>query len=45
MAQIIENRLNENPLGSMKFETVGICVLKIKCEMLLIVFYPSLSAT
>ena len=29
-AQIIENRLNENPLGSMKFETVGICVLKMK---------------
>ena len=30
-AQIIENRLNENPIGSMKFETVGICVLKMKC--------------
>ena len=30
-AQIIENRLNENPLGSMKFDLLGICVLKMKC--------------
>ena len=30
-AQIIENRLKANPLGSMKFETVGICVLEMKC--------------
>ena len=30
MAQIIVNRLKANPLGNMKFETVGICVLKMK---------------
>ena len=34
MAQIIVNRLKANPLGSMKFETVGICVLKMKCYLM-----------
>ena len=43
IAQIIENRLKENPLGSMKFDLLGICVLKNK--MLFNVFYNSLLPT
>ena len=30
MAQIIVNRLKENPLGIMKLDLLGICVLKNK---------------